>query len=128
MEFEIIEEKENPLFKRKEIQVNLDAQTTPSRNEMTESIAQKFSTQPENISLKGIHGRFGSKNFIINANIYSSKEEKEKTEPKRKKNQTPQTESQEQTHAESQSDSENKELINKENSEPSGEANQTENA
>ena len=121
MEFEIIKEKENPLFKRKEIQVSLDAQITPNKNEMTESIAQKFSTQPENIIIKGIHGRFGSKNFIINANIYSSKEEKEKTEPKRKKNQG-------ETHAESQSDLENKELINKENSEPSGEANKSENA
>ena len=116
MEFEIIKEKENLLFKRKEIQVSLDAQITPNKNEMIESIAQRFSIQPENISIKGIHGRFGSKNFMINANIYSSKEEKEKTEPKRKKNQG-------ETPAESQSDSENKELINKENPEPSGEAN-----
>ena len=85
MKFEITKEKENPLFGRKEIQAYIEAQITPSKNEMINLIAQKFSTQPENISIKGIHGRFGSRNFLVNANIYSSKEEKEKTEPKSKK-------------------------------------------
>ena len=85
MKFEITKEKENPLFGRKEIQADIEAQITPSKNEMINLIAQKFSTQPENISIKGIHGRFGSRNFLVNANIYSSKEEKEKTEPKSKK-------------------------------------------
>ena len=84
MEFEIIKEKENPLFGRKEIQVNLEAQITPSKDEAINSIVQKFSTNVENISLKGIHGKFGSKEFTIDANIYSSKEEKENMEPKSK--------------------------------------------
>jgi ribosomal protein S24E len=85
MEFEITQEKENPLFNRKEIQLSLEAQITPSKNEVIQSIVEKFSTQPENININGIHGKFGSNNFIINANIYSSKEDKEKTEPKSKK-------------------------------------------
>ena len=51
MEFEIIKEKENPLFGRKEIQINVEAQVTPSRNEIKDLIAQKFSTQQENISI-----------------------------------------------------------------------------
>ncbi len=85
MEFEIIEQKENLLFKRKEMQINLEAQITPSKKEIIEKIAEKFSVNPENISIKGIHGKFGSKDFTININIYSSKEDKEKTEPKEKK-------------------------------------------
>lgn len=85
MELEIIKETENPLFKRKEIQFSLEAQITPSEKEMIDLISQKFSTQPENISLKGIHGRFGSQNFTINANIYESAEEKKLTEKKKKK-------------------------------------------
>ena len=85
MEFEIIKETENPLFKRKEIQISLDAETTPSEKEMIDSISQKFSTQPENISMEGIHGKFGSKTFTINANIYSSQEEKQAIEQKKKK-------------------------------------------
>ena len=84
MEAEIINEKENPLFKRKEVQISVENQVTPSREEILGLVAQKFSTQPENISIKGIHGRFGSKIFMINANIYSSSEGREKAEPKKK--------------------------------------------
>ena len=85
MELEIIKETENPLFKRKELQLSLDAETTPSEKEMIEAIAQKFSAPAENISMKGIHGKFGSKTFTINANIYESAEEKKAIEQKKKK-------------------------------------------
>ena len=85
MELEIIKEKENPLFGRKEVQIGVDNQVTPTKDEIKILVAQKFSTQPENISIKGIHGKFGSQSFIINANIYSSSEEREKAEPKKKK-------------------------------------------
>ncbi len=84
MELEIIKEKENPLFGRKEIRGSIEAELTPSKNEVEALLVQKFSSQPENITLKGIHGRFGSKSFIINAHIYSSSEEKKKAEPKKK--------------------------------------------
>ncbi len=84
MEFKIIKEKENPLFGRKEIKGSVDAEITPNKNEMIDLIAQKFSTQPEKITLKGIHGKFGSKSFLVNANIYFSSEEKKKAEPKKK--------------------------------------------
>jgi ribosomal protein S24E len=84
MEFKIIKEKENPLFERKEIKGSVDAEITPSKNEMIDLIAKKFSTQPEKISLKGIYGKFGSKSFLVNVNIYSSKEEKQKAEIKKK--------------------------------------------
>ncbi len=115
MELEIIKEKENLLFARKEIQASVETQVTPSRNEIQELIAQKFSTQRENVSINGIHGRFGSKTFMINANIYSSKEEKEKNEPKSKRSssetpaeepsQTPSPESPTQESPSPQSDS-----------------------
>jgi ribosomal protein S24E len=85
MELEIIKEKENKLFARKEVQIKIESPVSPSKNEMTTLIAQKFSTQPENISVKGIHGRFGSKSFMVNVNIYTSKEVKEEVELKKKK-------------------------------------------
>jgi ribosomal protein S24E len=85
MEFEITKETENPLFKRKEIQLSVEAETTPSEKEMLEAIAQKFSTQADNISMKGIHGKFGSKTFTVTANIYESAEEKNLIETKKKK-------------------------------------------
>ncbi len=90
MEFEIIKEKENPLFGRKEIKGSVEAEITPNRDEIRNLVAQKFSTQPEKISIKGIYGKFGSKSFMINANIYTSSEEMEKTEPKKKVKKQPQ--------------------------------------
>ncbi len=89
MEIKIIQENQNPLFNRKEIKFNVEAEVTPSEKEIIELIAQKFSSQPENISIKGIHGRFGSKTFTINANIYDSPEEKQAVEQKKKKSAEP---------------------------------------
>ncbi len=85
METEIIQENQNPLFNRKEIKFRVEAEVTPSEKEIIELIAQKFSSQPENISVKGIHSKFGVKEFIISANIYVSQEDKETIENKKKK-------------------------------------------
>jgi len=84
MEIEITNEKENPLFGRKEIQGSLEVPVTPSREEVTNSLAQKFSVKPEQVQVKGIKGKFGSKEFAITVDIYSSIEAKESAEPKKK--------------------------------------------
>lgn len=82
--FKILEEKENPLFNRKEVKFNIDAQVTPSKADVGKFISEKFSAQPETIKIKGIHGGFGSKTFTISSNIYKTREDLEKTEPKQK--------------------------------------------
>lgn len=84
-EIKIIEEKENPLFKRKEIKLEVSAAVTPSHGEAREIISSKFSKPEENIRIKNILGRFGSKEFTIRANIYESEEDKLKTEGESKK-------------------------------------------
>lgn len=85
MDFKIITEKDNPLFNRKEIQASVKSEITPSNENILKLLSEKFSTQPETIKLKNILGKFGSKKFTINANIYHSKEEKESIERKSKK-------------------------------------------
>jgi ribosomal protein S24E len=85
MALKILKEKENPLFNRKEISFELSAEITPSHKEVAEAISKKVSVPEESIKIKKIAGKFGSKNFIIDANIYSTKEHKEKTEKKLKK-------------------------------------------
>lgn len=90
--FKIIEEKENPLFKRKEIKFTIDAEITPSHANIEKLISEKFSTQLENIKIKNILGKFGSKTFTVSVNIYASKEDKENTEPKSKKDTSAQPE------------------------------------
>ena len=81
----ILQEKENSLFNRKEIQLSVEAEITPNHEDIKKLISEKFSTKIENIKIKKISGKFGSKTFTITANIYSSEEDKNKTEPKLKK-------------------------------------------
>jgi ribosomal protein S24E len=78
----IIKETENPLFNRKEVQVEINSDVTPSHGEVEELVSKKLSVDKENIKIKKIHGRFGSRDFLITINVYKSKEDKDKTEPK----------------------------------------------
>ena len=101
-----IEQKENPLFKRKEVQIILESEITPTHQDMEKLISEKFSTSAEKIKIKNILGKFGSKTFTINVNIYASKEDKESVELKSKKDSgETETKIQEQINTESQGDS-----------------------
>lgn len=83
--FKITEEKENLLFKRKEIFFEVQADITPSRLETSKFFSKKFSAPIENIKIKGINGRFGSNIFSGSVFIYDSEEDKDKVEIKKKK-------------------------------------------
>mgnify|MGYP001564577431 FL=1 len=85
MNIKIIDEKKNPLFNRKEIVLEVESEITPSRSEIEKIVSEKFKASSETFKIKKIQGRFGSKTFKINVNIYSSKEEKEDIEAKSKK-------------------------------------------
>lgn len=84
---EIKKEYKNPLFDRREVNLIVKSEITPSYKDTEKMIADKFSVDPESIKIKTINGKFGKKEFLIDANIYSSKEEKDKIErkPKEKK-------------------------------------------
>jgi len=86
--FKILEEKENQLFNRKEIQASVESEVTPSNSDIGKLISEKLSTQVENIKIKKISGKFGSKTFTVIANIYVSKEDKDKIEPGKDKGKT----------------------------------------
>lgn len=81
----ILKQKENPLFNRKEVEVNFESNVPPKMQEAEEVLSKEFSTSPESVKIKKIAGKFGSREFIISANVYNSKEDKEKTEIKSKK-------------------------------------------
>ena len=87
MDIKISEEKKNPLFNRKEILASTNSEKVPSKVELTKIISEKLSSPEENIIIKKISGKFGSKTFNIIAFIYDSKEIKDATEikPKLKK-------------------------------------------
>ena len=81
----IIHEKENNLFNRREIQIEINSKITPKKSDAEESISEKFSVPKENIKIIRILGKFGSNDFVITANLYKSKEDKDKIEAKSKK-------------------------------------------
>ena len=75
MGIKIINEKENPLFSRKEIQVEIASKSVPSHIEVKSLVAKKFSVNENVIRIKEIKGKFGVSVFTVNVNIYSSLEE-----------------------------------------------------
>lgn len=84
MDLKITQEKENPLFNRKEFQLEVQSKVTPSRAEIGKLISEKFSTPIDNIEIKKINGKFGSNSFNIATFIYKSKEDRMNTESRPK--------------------------------------------
>ena len=84
----IVTDKKNLLFNRREIRVSIEADLTPNREEVKKLISEHFSAQIGNIKIKKISGRFGSRIFTIIANIYNSKEDLEKIESLKREKQT----------------------------------------
>ena len=80
--FEILEEKENLLFNRKEIHFKIESNSAPSREDIRKFISEKFSSSIEKIKVNKVLGNFGSKIFNVEAKIYDSKEDKDQTELK----------------------------------------------
>ena len=85
MEFKTISDIENPLFNRREVEGEIHTEVSPSRQEVAKLLSDKFSVPVENIKIRTIMGKFGSQVFIINTNIYKSKEERNKVEIIKKK-------------------------------------------
>lgn len=81
----IIQEKENPLFSRKEVQIIVNSDTSPSFVEAEKLLSEKYASGSEKIKIKGIKGKFGRHTFLITSSIYKTAQDKEKNEPKPKK-------------------------------------------
>lgn len=85
MDIKNIQEIKNSVFDRKELQAVITSETSPSNKEVITLLSKKLSVPEEGIKLNGIYGEFGSKEFKIKANIYKSKEDRDKVERKTKK-------------------------------------------
>lgn len=85
MEMKIIEQKENPLFKRNEVLLEVTSNVSPKNSEILKAIAEKLSVPEENVKVRGIYGNFGTHVFSVYANVYKSSADKESTEVKTKK-------------------------------------------
>ena len=85
MEIKVLEEKFNALFKRKEVRVEISSDLTPSRAEAEKILCDKFSCNKDCIRINKIQGLFGIRKFIIIAEIYTSKKDRDFYAPALKK-------------------------------------------
>jgi len=81
----IIQDRQNDLLKRREVKVVVESSNNPSIDEAKKIVVDEFKVGEGGISIKKVAGKFGRKTFLIVANIYKSKEDKDKAEPKTKK-------------------------------------------
>jgi len=84
MSLKIIESKENPFLRRKEILAEIEAAKSPSRQEVRELLSQQLKSDKELTVIKDIRGKFGSDKFSVKAFIYQNKKDMDETEPKPK--------------------------------------------
>lgn len=75
MKIDIIEEKRNDLFSRNEVKIKVEEEIIPSKEEARKIVADKFSVDLELVRINKIEGKFGTHLFIIEADIYDSKDE-----------------------------------------------------
>ncbi len=84
MELKIENQTENPLFERKELILTTEGSATPKNLDVAKAISEKFSCPEDAVSIKRIISGFGHNLFMIYANIYPSKQVKDKVEIKNK--------------------------------------------
>ncbi|MEM5834590.1 MAG: hypothetical protein QXQ69_01945 [Candidatus Aenigmatarchaeota archaeon] len=72
MELEILEERENPFFGRKEVKVRIihEKAPTPSRQELKKELASRYSVPEDNIILDYILSKKGLNEAVAKAKIY----------------------------------------------------------
>jgi ribosomal protein S24E len=85
MTTKVLSERENHLFNRKEVKVQIPSQTHPSYKDVEDFCSKHFKVPEDAVKIKTLKGKFGSKEFVANVNIYKSKHEKDKIERKTKK-------------------------------------------
>jgi ribosomal protein S24E len=81
---EILKQTRNNLLNRTELKGIVKSQGNLGYSNATRIVAEKLKAQEENIAIKTVKGRFGRDDFLIDAMIYDTKEDKEKIEPKSK--------------------------------------------
>lgn len=80
----MIKDFRNNLLKRKEVLFSVEAVSNPGFQKIHEQCANHFKVEADKVVVKKIWSNFGSREFFIEAFIYDSVKDKEKTEPKLK--------------------------------------------
>lgn len=83
MELKIIDQRQNHLFSRTEIKAELLYEgKTPQIPEVRKALASQLKKEEAVVIIKNIFQKFGINKAIVEARVYSKKEDLEKAEPK----------------------------------------------
>lgn len=85
MELNVTNEQKNPLYNRTEIFGSIKEKNIPSKMEVANLVAEKYSVPSTAVRILEIKGKFGLNEFFVRANIYTSQEERDKIERMSKK-------------------------------------------
>lgn len=81
---EVIKDFNNKLLKRRELLVNMKVDKTPSMIEAQDAISAGQKAEKDLVVIKSIRNRFGTREFEVEAFVYSNVEQKTKVERKPK--------------------------------------------
>jgi len=75
MDINVIEEKENPFFERKEIKLELnhEGEATPPKNKLLEEISSKYKVEKDLIVIDYIFSKKGANKSIAKVKVYKKK-------------------------------------------------------
>ena len=79
------ENRENMLFNRKELKIDVESDTTPSREDAKKIVGDAISVSPELVRIIKVDSKFGENVFTIIAEAYDSEESFKKYSPSLKK-------------------------------------------
>jgi ribosomal protein S24E len=80
----VIREINNDLLKRREVVLENEYESNPGVSGVLKDIATHFKADENTIVVRKVGSSFGSGEFVIDAFVYDSAEQKEKIEPKKK--------------------------------------------
>ena len=84
MDVKILNQKENKLLHRKELQVRVESESTAKRDDLVGKLAELLNVDKNVVVVDSIYQSFGSHKANSYVKVYESAEHLQKTEPKKK--------------------------------------------
>src|SRR3989344_7404003 len=84
MDVKILNQKENKLLHRKELQVRVESESTAKRDDLVGKLAALLNVDKNTVVVDSIYQSFGSHKANSYVKVYESAEHLQKTEPKKK--------------------------------------------
>ena len=81
---EIINDFRNELLKRREMEIKINQDGNPGFSGATDKIVEHLKADKESVVVRAVRSKFGENDFLIEAFVYDSGEDKEKAEPRKK--------------------------------------------